>query len=108
MKSPLRCFIESNSADLSLLDHPFLQPSEQNTYADIEAVYRCLVERYGAKEEDVILYGQSVGSGPTLDLATRLPNLRAIVLHSPILSGVRVMYPVKRTFWFDIYKVYIR
>ncbi|KAG7033226.1 Protein ABHD17C [Cucurbita argyrosperma subsp. argyrosperma] len=103
-KSPLRCFTESNSADLSLLDHPFLQPSEQNTYADIEAVYRCLVERYGAKEEDVILYGQSVGSGPTLDLATRLPNLRAIVLHSPILSGVRVMYPVKRTFWFDIYK----
>lgn len=85
----------------------FLQPSEQNTYADIEAVYRCLVEKYGAKEEDVILYGQSVGSGPTLDLATRLPNLRAVVLHSPILSGVRVMYPVKRTFWFDIYKVYI-
>ncbi|XP_023551371.1 protein ABHD17C-like isoform X3 [Cucurbita pepo subsp. pepo] len=80
------------------------KPSEQNTYADIEAVYRCLVEKYGAKEEDVILYGQSVGSGPTLDLATRLPNLRAIVLHSPILSGVRVMYPVKRTFWFDIYK----
>lgn len=57
------------------------------------------------KEEDVILYGQSVGSGPTLDLATRLPRLRAVVLHSPILSGLRVMYPVKRTYWFDIYKV---
>lgn len=94
-------------ADFSFWHSPFLQPSEQNTYADIEAVYRCLVEKYGAKEEDVILYGQSVGSGPTLDLATRLPNLRAVVLHSPILSGVRVMYPVKRTFWFDIYKVYI-
>lgn len=83
----------------------FLQPSEQNTYADIEAAYRCLVERYGVKEEDVILYGQSVGSGPTLDLATRLPKLRAVVLHSPIMSGLRVMYPVKRTYWFDIYKV---
>ncbi|PON58053.1 Alpha/beta hydrolase fold [Parasponia andersonii] len=80
------------------------KPSEQNTYADIEAAYRCLVEKYGAKEEDVILYGQSVGSGPTLDLATRLPRLRAVVLHSPILSGLRVMYPVKRTYWFDIYK----
>lgn len=63
------------------------------------------MERYGAKEEDVILYGQSVGSGPTLDLATRLPRLRAVVLHSPIMSGLRVMYPVKRTYWFDIYKV---
>ncbi|KAJ7971136.1 alpha/beta hydrolase domain-containing protein 17B-like [Quillaja saponaria] len=80
------------------------KPTEQNTYADIEAAYRCLVEKYGVKEEDVILYGQSVGSGPTLDLASRLPNLRAVVLHSPILSGLRVMYPVKRTYWFDIYK----
>ncbi|KAI4346745.1 hypothetical protein L6164_007616 [Bauhinia variegata] len=80
------------------------KPSEQNTYADIEAAYRCLVEKYGAKEEDIILYGQSVGSGPTIDLATRLPNLRAVILHSPILSGLRVMYPVKRTYWFDIYK----
>ncbi|PSS30543.1 Protein ABHD17C like [Actinidia chinensis var. chinensis] len=80
------------------------KPSEQNTYADIEAAYRCLRETYGVKEEEVILYGQSVGSGPTLDLASRLPRLRAVVLHSPILSGLRVMYPVKRTYWFDIYK----
>ncbi|KAM7520609.1 hypothetical protein LguiB_019571 [Lonicera macranthoides] len=80
------------------------KPSEQNTYADIEAAYNCLLETYGAKEEDVILYGQSVGSGPTLDLASRLSRLRAVVLHSPIMSGLRVMYPVKRTYWFDIYK----
>ncbi|KAF3971666.1 hypothetical protein CMV_004761 [Castanea mollissima] len=80
------------------------KPSEQNTYADIEAAYKCLEENYGTKQEDIILYGQSVGSGPTLDLAARLPKLRAAVLHSPILSGLRVMYPVKRTYWFDIYK----
>lgn len=82
-----------------------LQPTEQNTYADIEAVYKCLEESYGIKQEDIILYGQSVGSGPTLDLAARLPLLRAVILHSPILSGLRVMYPVKRSYWFDIYKV---
>ncbi|MCL7051846.1 hypothetical protein MKW94_015289 [Papaver nudicaule] len=80
------------------------KPTEHNTYADIEAAYKCLEENYGTKQEDVILYGQSVGSGPTLDLAARLPDLRAVVLHSPILSGLRVMYPVKRTYWFDIYK----
>ncbi|KAL3629490.1 hypothetical protein CASFOL_026712 [Castilleja foliolosa] len=80
------------------------KPSELNTYADIEAAYECLQVNYGVKEEDVILYGQSVGSGPTLDLASRLSRLRAVVLHSPILSGLRVMYPVKRTYWFDIYK----
>lgn len=80
------------------------KPSEQNTYADIEAAYTCLKETYGVKEEDIILYGQSVGSGPTLDLASRLSRLRAVVLHSPISSGLRVMYPVKRSYWFDIFK----
>lgn len=90
-------------SDASL--YAFLQPSEHNTYADIEAAYKCLEERYGAKQENIILYGQSVGSGPTVDLAARLPQLRAIVLHSPILSGLRVMYSVKRSYWFDIYKV---
>ncbi|XP_020105859.1 protein ABHD17B-like [Ananas comosus] len=80
------------------------KPTEYNTYADIEAAYNCLKEQYGVADEDIILYGQSVGSGPTIDLASRVPNLRAVVLHSPILSGLRVLYPVKRTYWFDIYK----
>ncbi|XP_023637826.1 protein ABHD17B isoform X2 [Capsella rubella] len=78
--------------------------SECNTYADIDASYTCLKEQYGVKDDQLILYGQSVGSGPTIDLASRTPNLRGVVLHSPILSGMRVLYPVKRTYWFDIYK----
>ncbi|CAL8136929.1 unnamed protein product [Prunus armeniaca] len=78
--------------------------TEYNTYADIDAAYKCLKEKYGVKDEQLILYGQSVGSGPTVDLASRLPTLRGVVLHSPILSGLRVLYPVKRTYWFDIYK----
>ncbi|XP_042503417.1 alpha/beta hydrolase domain-containing protein 17B-like isoform X3 [Macadamia integrifolia] len=80
------------------------KPSEFNTYYDIEAVYNCLKREYGVKQEDVILYGQSVGSGPALHLAARLQRLRAVVLHSAILSGLRVLYPVKMTFWFDIFK----
>ncbi|XVF71593.1 hypothetical protein PTKIN_Ptkin12aG0050900 [Pterospermum kingtungense] len=80
------------------------KPTECNTYSDIDAAYKCLKEQYGVKDEQLILYGQSVGSGPTVDLASRLPNLRGVVLHSPLLSGMRVLYPVKRTYWFDIYK----
>eukprot|EP00897_Mesotaenium_endlicherianum_P008002 jgi/Mesen1/722/ME000011S00060 len=80
------------------------KPSEYHTYADIEAAYSCLENKYKCSQEDIILYGQSVGSGPTVDLACRLPRLRGIILHSPILSGVRVLYQVKRTYWFDIYK----
>ncbi|KAF7081040.1 hypothetical protein CFC21_085020 [Triticum aestivum] len=80
------------------------KPSEYNTYYDIEAVYDCLKKEYGIGQEDLILYGQSVGSGPTLHLASRLEKLRGVVLHSGILSGIRVLYPVKVTLWFDIFK----
>ncbi|RZC77337.1 hypothetical protein C5167_001481 [Papaver somniferum] len=80
------------------------KPSEFNTYYDIEAVYNCLKRNYGFKQEDIILYGQSVGSGPTLHLASRLPRIRAVILHSVILSGIRVLYPIKVTLWFDIFK----
>jgi pimeloyl-ACP methyl ester carboxylesterase len=82
-----------------------MQPNEENTYADIEAVYQCLETEYGISQEDIILYGQSVGSGPTLHLASRLPRLRGVVLHSAILSGLRVVCHVNFTFCFDIYKV---
>lgn len=80
------------------------KPTEFNTYYDIEAVYNCLKGEYGVKPEEVILYGQSVGSGPTVHLASRIKRLRGVVLHSAILSGIRVLYPVKMTFWFDIFK----
>ncbi|XP_042512092.1 alpha/beta hydrolase domain-containing protein 17B-like isoform X2 [Macadamia integrifolia] len=80
------------------------KPSEFDTYADIEAVYQCLETEYGVSQEDLILYGQSVGSGPTLYLAARLPRLRGVVLHSAILSGLRVLCHVKFTLCCDIYK----
>ncbi|XP_076902784.1 uncharacterized protein LOC143557636 [Bidens hawaiensis] len=80
------------------------KPSELNTYADIEAVYERLQTEYGVSQEDLILYGQSVGSGPTLHLASKLPRLRGIVLHSAILSGLRVVCHVNCRFCFDIYK----
>jgi abhydrolase domain-containing protein 17 len=63
------------------------------------------VDVYGTREEGIVLYGQSVGSGPTLDLAARLHHIRAVILHSAILSGLRVMYSVKKTYWFDMDKV---
>ena len=81
------------------------QPSEANTYADVEACFEWLRKEKGTREEDIILYGQSVGSGPTCDLASQRPHLRGVILHSPILSGVRVLYEVKRTYWFDVFKV---
>ena len=46
--------------------------------------------------------GQSLGSGPTLHL-TKVRPLSGVVIHSGLMSGLRVIRNVKNTSWFDIY-----
>lgn len=53
--------------------------------------------------ENIILYGQSIGTVPTVDLATRF-EVGAVILHSPLMSGMRVAFPnTKRTWFFDVF-----
>jgi dienelactone hydrolase len=59
-----------------------------DTIADIDAVFKWLLRR-GVLRQDIILYGQSLGSGPTLDLAAREPAIAAVVLHAAFASGAR-------------------
>ena len=66
------------------------KPTVSSALADVAVVYRALQERYGRRPEEIVLYGQSVGSGPTCHLAAALGSQAApagIVLHSPFLSG---------------------
>lgn len=79
------------------------RPSEPNLYADIEAAWQALRNRYNISEENVILYGQSIGTVPTVDLGTKY-EFGAVVLHSPLMSGMRVAFPnTKRTWFFDVF-----
>jgi len=71
------------------------RPTEAQTYKDIEAVYEwCVSKVEGNLATDpgkqIILYGQSVGSGPSCFLASKRP-IAGLVLHSPIMSGIRVL-----------------
>jgi len=68
------------------------RPSEKNLYADIEAGWQALRSRYHADPENIILYGQSIGSVPTMHLATR-HQVAAVVLHGALVSGCRVLCP---------------
>ncbi|CAG2115791.1 unnamed protein product [Medioppia subpectinata] len=79
------------------------KPSEKNLYADIDAAWHSLRTRYGISPEHVILYGQSIGTVPTVDLASRY-EVGAVILHSPLMSGMRVAFPnTKRTWFFDAF-----
>lgn len=69
-----------------------VRPTEKQTYKDIEAVYDWCIETKLVTDPgaEIILYGQSVGSGPSTYLASKKP-VAGLVLHSPIMSGLRVV-----------------
>lgn len=79
-------------------------PSERATIEDAEAAWHCVTQKYGVAPGRIVLYGQSVGSGPSCSLAAR-PEFGAagLVLHSGMMSGLRVVMPVTRTFPVDPY-----
>ncbi len=58
-----------------------------DTIADINAVFQWLLRRE-VQKQDIILYGQSLGSGPTLDLAARERGIGGVILHAAFASGV--------------------
>lgn len=83
------------------------KPSEKNLYADVDAAWHALRTRYGISPENIILYGQSIGTVPTVDLASRY-EVGAAILHSPLMSGMRVAFPnTKRTWFFDAFPKYV-
>ncbi|XP_037530691.1 alpha/beta hydrolase domain-containing protein 17A [Nematolebias whitei] len=79
------------------------KPTEKNLYADIDAAWHALRTRFCISPENIILYGQSIGTVPTVDLASRY-ECAAVVLHSPLTSGMRVAFPeTKKTYCFDAF-----
>jgi len=65
-------------------------PSEDNTYRDIDAVYNYLTQQLGVPAQQIILYGRSVGGGPAIDLASR-QKVGGLVVESSFVSAFRVL-----------------
>ena len=79
-------------------------PSESNVYADVEGAWKALQKRYGIKAENVILYGQSIGTVATVDLASK-EKFGGVILHGTLASGLRVAFPETRRNWFfDVFR----
>ncbi|PSC68542.1 alpha beta-hydrolase [Micractinium conductrix] len=83
-------------------------PTASQTLADIAATFSLLTGQLGKRQEDTVLYGQSVGSGPTCHLGAQLPSLGGLALHAPFLSGMRVLNPGWKAWpaWMDIFPNY--
>lgn len=70
-------------------------PSENATYKDINAVYEYLITDQKINPSQIILYGRSLGTGPSVELAAKKP-VGALILESPFVSAYRVVthYPI--------------
>lgn len=78
------------------------QPNEQGVYRSMDNVYRYLVEEKKIPPEKIILYGRSLGSGPTIDCALKHP-IGGVILEGAFTSVFSVV-----TKWpllgFDLFK----
>ena len=72
-------------------------PSEENCYADIEAVFRYLTTERKVPAEHIVLFGRSLGSGPACYLAAKCSAqgkpVAALILLSPFTSVYRLVVP---------------
>ncbi|PZV08386.1 MAG: alpha/beta hydrolase [Leptolyngbya sp.] len=66
------------------------KPSEQNAYQDIEAAYQYLTTTLGIAPSQIILHGRSLGSGTSVEIASREP-IAGLILESPFTSTFRVI-----------------
>jgi len=79
-------------------------PLENNTYTDLAGVLKWTIEEVcGGNESKVVLYGQSVGSGPSCYMGMKTEGLAGMVLHSPFMSGMRVLTPSRILGCLDIF-----
>lgn len=65
-------------------------PSEINAYADINTAYNYLTQNLQIPAKQILIYGRSIGSGPSVDLASRQP-VGGLILESPFLSISRFL-----------------
>lgn len=61
------------------------KPSEQGLYKDARAYILWLKEQ-GVSEDRLVIYGESLGSGVTVQMALEHPGLRGIILECPYTS----------------------
>lgn len=65
------------------------KPSEKATYRDIQAVYHYLRDSVGIPAHQIIIHGSSLGTGPSVDLASHF-EVGGVILEAPFVSAYRV------------------
>lgn len=68
------------------------RPSETNANADIATAYAYLTETVGIPPQQIILFGRSIGGGPSVELARQQP-IGGLILESTFTQAFRTVVP---------------
>lgn len=66
-------------------------PSEEGLISNIATVYKFMREKLGIKTDKIIAMGQSIGSYPSVHLASHKPLLSGLILVNPLASGKKLI-----------------
>lgn len=66
------------------------KPTEKSVYEAIFAVYNFLIEKQGIDPKTIILYGFSVGGGPSIELALKA-QVGGLIIQGAFLSAYRTI-----------------
>lgn len=78
------------------------QIHENCIYADIEAAFKYLRDIMGVDWRRIVLFGRSIGTGPSCHLATRTA-VRGMILQSPMVSIYRIPFHFRFTLPGDLF-----
>lgn len=83
-------FTENNNLNILAIDYRGYgksngSPSESGFYEDARASINYVLEK-GFKEKDIIFYGESIGCGVAVQMATEYKESKALILQSPFIS----------------------
>ena len=73
-------------------------PSEQNCYDAIDAAYEYLTTAKEVEASKIVLFGRSLGTGPSVDICSRHPGLAGCILQSPLESAIRCVLGTAASF----------
>lgn len=73
-------------------------PNEASINAAAEAVYNYLIKEQKIDPNEIIVYGRSLGGGPTAYLAANFP-VGGVVMHSTFVSAFRVQTGIELLPW---------
>lgn len=83
------------------------KPNDQSLYEDIDAAWHHLTVNMNVSPTSIVIYGRSLGSGPSCYLAERLSGekvpVAGLILQSPLLSVWRVAFEFRFTLPWDLF-----